>query len=260
MKNRVTIFAVLLVFAGSRCSLAQDALAPLHGHCSLAPGDKSEQVRLELDRSDGPGHDHDSDSDVPLRYFTGLSPADFGRDGAHLSVSMHAESGDLTCAGDVHNFRLSGDFTFTTNPVFVDRMTHLGFTGLTSEKLEVYALFHIESSWVEGLQAAGVTRMDSDNLIALRIFRIDPEFVRSMAALGYTYLGAEKLIAFGVHGVNADEVKQYHSMGYQPNADELIQMRIFKVTPDFIERMKKRGFDNITIAKLVQIRIFKLAD
>jgi hypothetical protein len=110
------------------------------------------------------------------------------------------------------------------------------------------------------LQAAGVTRMDSDNLIALRIFRIDPEFVRSMAALGYTNLGAEKLIAFGVHGVNADEVKQYHSMGYQPNADELIQMRIFKVTPDFIERMKKRGFDNITIAKLVQIRIFKLAD
>ena len=37
-------------------------------------------------------------------------------------------------------------------------------------------------------------------------------------------------------------------------------MRIFKVTPDFIHRMQDRGFNNLTIAKLVQIRIFNLAD
>jgi len=49
-------------------------------------------------------------------------------------------------------------------------------------------------------------------------------------------------------------------LGYQPNADELIQMRIFKVTPDFIQRMHDRGLGNLTISKLVQIRIFKLAD
>jgi hypothetical protein len=49
-------------------------------------------------------------------------------------------------------------------------------------------------------------------------------------------------------------------MGYNPTADELIQMRIFKVTPDFIHRMEARGFNNLTISKLVQIRIFNLAD
>lgn len=258
MTTRATLLAVLLVFAGSRVSFAQDTLQPLHGHCSLAPGDKPDQVRLELDRGDG--HDHDSDSNVPLQYFTGLTLADFEREGAHLSVSMPAEAGNLTCAGDVHELRLSGDYTFTPNPAFVEHMGRLGFTGFTSEKLEAYTLFHIESSWVEGLQSAGVSGMTTDNLIAMRIFRIDPTFVRSMAGLGYANLGAEKLIAFAVQGVNPDEVKQYRAMGYQPNADELIQMRIFKVTPDFIERMKKRGFDKLTIAKLVQIRIFNLAD
>jgi hypothetical protein len=49
-------------------------------------------------------------------------------------------------------------------------------------------------------------------------------------------------------------------MGYQPTLDELVQMRIFKVTPDFIRRMQARGLKDLTISKLVQIRIFNLAE
>jgi hypothetical protein len=113
---------------------------------------------------------------------------------------------------------------------------------------------------VQQLQTAGVTDMDSGKLIALRIFKITPDYVHSMDALGYSHHEAGKLIAFGVHHVNPDEVKQYRAMGYDPTADQLIQMRIFKVTPEFIHRMQDRGFNNLTISKLVQIRIFKLAD
>lgn len=256
----VSVLAGMLLAAGWTAASAQNDIEPLHGACSIAPGDKPDQVRFAIDRTGTSGHDHDSDSNVPLSNFPGFSLADLRNDGASLTVTMPAEPGDLVCAGTVHDLRLSGDFTFTPHPAFIDRMAHLGFTGLTSEKLEVYALFHIESSWIADLQSAGVTGITIDNLIALRIFRIDPAFVRAMDALGYTNLGAEKLIAFGVQGVNAGEVKEYRALGYHPNADELIQMRIFKVTPDFIERMQKRGFNDLTIAKLVQIRIFKLAE
>ena len=81
-----------------------------------------------------------------------------------------------------------------------------------------------------------------------------------MQSLGYPPPSAEKLIALRVQGVNPAEIKQVQAMGYHPTIDELIQMRIFKITPDFIERMKAKGFENLTIAKLVQIRIFKLAE
>jgi hypothetical protein len=37
-------------------------------------------------------------------------------------------------------------------------------------------------------------------------------------------------------------------------------MRIFKITPDFIHRMQAKGLSNLTISKLVQIRIFQLAE
>jgi hypothetical protein len=59
---------------------------------------------------------------------------------------------------------------------------------------------------------------------------------------------------------NPEEVKQIRAMDYRPTVDEPIQMRIFKITPDFIHRMQARGLNDLTISKLVQIRIFNLAE
>ena len=100
----------------------------------------------------------------------------------------------------------------------------------------------------------------TDNLIALRIFNVDPPYIQSITAMGYELPDADRLIALRVQGVNAAEVREIRALGYQPTLDELIQIRIFHVTPDFIRSMEGRGFKNLTIAKLVQIRIFKLAE
>jgi hypothetical protein len=264
MSVRAAVLTVVLCLAGSRLFSAEDALPALHGHCSIAPSTTHDRVRLELESGECGDesrncHNHDDD-ERPLSDFQGLALADLEHEGTHLEARIVAEAGTITCSGEVHGLTLAGDFTFTPDLAFVGRMAKLGFNDLSSEKLETYTLFHIDTAWVQALQAAGVTDMDSGNIIALHIFKITPDFVHSMAAIGYANLGAGKLIAFGVHGVNPDDVKQYRAMGYNPTADQLIQMRIFKVTPDFIHRMEVRGFNNLTISKLVQIRIFNLAD
>ncbi len=265
MSVRAAILTALLCLAGSRLFSAEDQLQAIHGTCSIAPSTMPDHVRYEFEHgdcqnADGDRHCHENDSDAPLSTFAGLALADFEHEGAHIDAKIIAEAGTISCSGEIHGATLSGDFTFTPNSAFVQSMERMGFTGFDSNKLEAYTLFHIDTQWVQQLQAAGVTDMDSGNIIALHIFKITPDFVHSMDALGYSHLGASKLIAFGVHHVNPDEVKEYRDLGYNPTADELIQMRIFKVTPDFIHRMKDRGFNNLTIAKLVQIRIFKLAE
>jgi hypothetical protein len=263
MSVRAAILTVLLCLTGSRLFSSEEQLLPIHGHCTIAPSTMPDHVRYEFQQGacdDGRGDCHQNDSDAPLSTFTGLALADFEHEGAHLEARIVAEAGTISCSGEVHGASLAGDFTFTPNAAFVAQMERLGFTDFGSNKLEAYTLFHIDTAWVEQLQATGVTEMNSGNLIALRIFKISPEFVRSMDALGYSHLPADKLIAFGVQGVTPDEVKQYSALGYKPSTDELIQMRIFKVTPDFIRRMESRGFSKPTIAKLVQIRIFDLAN
>ncbi len=262
------LHALLLGTAFIACSLslhADDQLQPLHGSCSIAPSTDGDRVQFKLERGgscdDGGEHGCNmKDNDMKLSNFTGFTLADLKNDGAHVDAVIAAEAGKITCSGTVHDLTLRGDFTFVPDPAFISRMAKMGFTGYDSEKLQTYTIFHVETSWIQSLQSAGVTGITTDNIIALRIFKVDPPFVKNMSDLGFPHLPAEKLIAFKIHGVNADEVKQYRTMGYQPSADELIQMRIFKVTPEFIQHMQARGLNNLTIAKLVQIRIFKLAD
>lgn len=263
MKTRAFLLSTVFVVGCSLSLHADDQFQPLHGTCSIAPSTEGDHVQFKLERGDcgeGKHHCNTNDSDMPLSNFSGFTLADLKNDGSHVDAVIAAEAGRLTCSGTVHDLTLSGDFTFVPDPAFVARMGKMGFTGYDSEKLEAYTLFHVETSWIQSLQSGGVTGITTDNIIALRIFKVDAPFVKSMADLGYPNLPAEKLIAFKIHGVNPDDVKQYRAMGYQPSADELIQMRIFKVTPDFIKRMQARGLNDLTIQKLVQIRIFKLAD
>jgi hypothetical protein len=263
MRPKVLFLGALLIAGCSAALYAADELQPLHGSCSVAPSTQADRVEFRLQRGsceDGKRNCNTDNDEMALSNFTGFALSDLKRDGSHLDAVIAAEAGKLTCSGTVHDLTLSGDFTFVPDPAFVSRMQQMGFHGFDSEKLEAYTLFRVETSWIQSLQSAGVTGIDSDNIIALRIFKVDAPFVNSMSGLGFSNLPAEKLIAFKIHGVNADEVKQYRAMGYQPTADELIQMRIFKITPEFIHHMQDRGLNNLTIAKLVQIRIFKLAD
>jgi hypothetical protein len=241
-------------------SVPAAALETLHSSCTISAGEKSGMLRLQMGDEDCKGGKHcgNFSSDDLENRFTGFTRADLGRDGAQLTAVISAEAGTFTCAGTVHDGALEGQSTFTPNEAFVDRMRQLGFTGFDSEKLEAYTMFDIKSAWVESLKNAKVSGMTVDNIIALKIFRADPAYVSALTSMGYETPDADKLIALKVQGVDTNEVRELRQMGYQPTMDELIQIRIFRVTPDFIRKMRDRGFKDLTIAKLVQIKIFKL--
>jgi hypothetical protein len=137
-------------------------------------------------------------------------------------------------------------------------MAQLGFRGYDSQKLQAYALLDVTSDFARSLQQANIKGLTTDNLIALRIFKIDPSYAQSFVGMGYDQPDANKLIALKVQGVNAEEVREIRNLGFKPTLDELIQIRIFHITPEFVHRMKDRGLKDLTISKLVQIKIFKL--
>lgn len=252
----------LAAFASSTVALQAAAPRSLDRNCYVSIGDKSGTFRLQTDNGDCHGHgDCGSNmSDLPSNRFTGINLSDFANQGAHLTATLAAEAGTFTCTGTIKEGELNGEAAFTSNSDFVARMEKMGLTGFDNEKLLAYTLFDVQTAWVQSLLQLGIHGIDSGNLIALRIFHIDPAFVHGLTSLGYAVPDADKLVALSVQGVNADEVREIRALGYQPTLDQLVQIRIFKVTPDFIRSMQARGFKNLTIEKLVQIRIFNLAD
>ncbi len=259
-------FAVALPLAMSALALYAFPPAPLHAHCAIGPSEEPGQFSLRVyDGNCGADRDPDRDRHCssnlthdPFSRLTGITRADLSRDGASLIATMAAEAGTFTCSGTVHEGVLSGESVFTPDSAFIERMEKMGFTGYTSEKLEAYAFLDVESDWVRAIQQTGVKGLNEDNLIALHIFKVDRNYIASLTALGYPMPDADKLIALRVQKVDPEEVRQIRSLGFQPSLDELIQIQIFHITPEFIRRMQARGLKDLTVSKLVQIKIFKL--
>jgi hypothetical protein len=254
--------AIIAAIASAALTLPAQTLAPLHGKCEISLSPDAGKLSVRLNDADCPADRHcgTSFSDESMNRFTGVGPADLDRDGAQLTANLTAEAGTFACAGSVHDHALSGDSLFTPDTAFAARMAQLGFSGLDSQKLQAYAFINVTSEFARSLQQDHIAGLTTDNLIALRIFNIDPAYADGFVSLGYEKPDADKLIGLKVQGVNAEETRQLRALGFKPSLDDLIQVRIFKITPDFIHRMQDRGFKNLTLAKLVQIRIFNLAE
>jgi hypothetical protein len=254
--------ALLAALAAVFATAGGTTLAPIQQSCRLSVGEKIGTLRLETGNDDCEGGKHcgTNMSDVPENRFMGISVADLAENHTQVTATIDAEAGKFSCTGAIKERALTGSSVFTPNSDFVARMEKMGFSGYDSRMLLAYALLDVQSGWAQSLKDLGIRGLDSGNLIALRVFNADPDYVRSMTALGYGLPDAGELINMRVQGVNAKEVAEFRALGYQPTLEQLVQIRIFKVTPEFIRRMQARGLKNLTIEKLVQIRIFNLAD
>jgi hypothetical protein len=258
---RLLSSTLVFTLAAITVALPAQSFEPLRAKCDISPSTDGAKLSLHIfNQRDCPEARHcgSNFSSESMSRFTGVSLSDLANDGAHLTATLKGEAGTFTCTGTVHDQDLYGDALFTPDPAFVDRMGKLGFTGYDSKKLQAYLLLDVTSDFARSLQQASIKHVTTDNLIALRIFKIDPSYAQGFVAMGYEQPDADKLIGLKVQGVNAEEVRQIRDLGFKPTLDELIQIRIFHITPEFVHRMQDRGLKDLTIAKLVQIKIFKL--
>jgi hypothetical protein len=237
----------------------------LSGLCMVsAPRDidrsaeNSELVLRQSNCEEGRGCNSSDNSNISWSRWTGISANALTQEGAQLNAQITADAGELQCTGTVHDDVLAGRYNFTPNTSFQQQMTAMGFEDVTAAKLQGFLLLDISLKWVHQIKDAGVTNLTTGHLMGLRALRITPEYIHAMAEAGYPELGASKLTEMKAVGVTPEKAKEAKALGLQPNEQELIQMSIFKIDRPFIERMRAKGLTNLTLAKLIQVKIFKL--
>jgi hypothetical protein len=236
------------------------AVADTAGTCSIRAGRTEEKMTFNWERGDcvAERHCNNGGSDMLWSKWSGVTPGDLQREGAAVDARMRAESGEMRCVGTVHEAAMRGTYSFTPDGGFAKRMEAMGFTDQTPERLQGYAMLDVTTAWVREMKDAGVTGMTAEKLMGLKALKVDPAYVRGMAAAGYPELRANKLTSMKAVGVSPEKVQAVKAMGYSPTEEELIQMSVFKIDAPFVERMRARGFQNLTIAQLVKIKVFKL--
>ena len=256
---KITVLAVFLL--GCSLGFAQT----LSGLCILSAThgtnqpDRMQLVLAPTDCGKGPeGCTDMNNSNIAWDRWTGVSAEMLQKDGTTLTARLNAEPGELTCNGSVHDGVLTGRYQFTPSDGFLKDMASLGFDGITPRKQLGFLMLDVTTAWVKEIKGLGVTDLSTGKLMGLRALRVDPEYIRAMSVAGYPELRAGKLTEMKAVGVTPEKAQEAKSLGFSPTEQELIQMCIFHIDRPFVEKMRARGLNDLTLEKLIKIKIFKV--
>ena len=208
---------------------------------------------------------------MALSKFSGLTAAQVNAaTSTPVRFSMNREAGNIEFEGTFRNGKGAGQFTFTSNPAYLDSMRALG-VDVTPERerrgrkhdddeeelLFAYVLHDVSTAFVKSMIAEGY-RVPLQKYLELRIFDITPEYIREMRGLGFREISNDELVASRIHRVTPEYVRSMRAAGWDLSLDELQSTAIHGATPEFAEEMKKLGYADLDIDDLVSFRIHRV--
>ena len=145
-------------------------------------------------------------------------------------------------------------------PEYADAMSKIGFGKPSVDQLIALKVQGVSPDYAAQLHADGIEAASFNDLIQYRIFNVSPDFVAGMKAAGFSDIPTKKLIELRVQNITPDFAKSVKAQFPDATVHDLVQMRIFNIDGAFIASAKRHGFDNLTIDKLVKLRISGILD
>jgi beta-lactamase regulating signal transducer with metallopeptidase domain len=145
-------------------------------------------------------------------------------------------------------------------PEYAQSMAQVGYGKPTADQLVSLKIFGVNPETVNKLRAGGIAPTNFHDLISYQIFKVTPEFVAGMKDAGFSSIPPNKLTALRIQNVTPEFAKAAKQQYPDISVDQLIKLRIFHIDEAFIASAKSHGFNQLTIDKLVRLRISGLLD
>jgi beta-lactamase regulating signal transducer with metallopeptidase domain len=145
-------------------------------------------------------------------------------------------------------------------PEYARAMAQAGLGKPSADDLIACKIQGVSPEVLSQLKQQGFEVKSFQDAISYQIFKVTPEFVSEMKAAGFGDLDSKKLIALRVQGVTPEFARSVSQQFPGVTADDLIQAKIFHIDGGFIASVKQHGFRDLTLKKLVQIRISGVLD
>jgi hypothetical protein len=145
-------------------------------------------------------------------------------------------------------------------PEYAHAMSQLGFGKLSADDLIACKIHGVSADAIAEFKKQGLEVKSVQDAISYRIFEVTPSFVDGMTKAGFKNLDSKKLLALRVQGVTPEYAQSIAQQYPGATVDDVIKTKIFNINADFIASAKKHGFTNLSLEKLVKIRISGVLD
>ena len=135
-----------------------------------------------------------------------------------------------------------------------------GFGKPSADDLIACKMQQITPEYIAQLKQQGLEVNSLQDAISYHMFQVTPEFVAGMKAAGFNGLTAKQLLAMRVQGITPDYAREIKKRFPSATGEDVIKTRIFRIDSAFIADAEKHGFKNLSLDKLVQLRISGLFD
>ena len=164
---------------------------------------------------------------------------------------MH-DLGLKTDADDVIGMKVQG-----ITPEYVKEMRGLGLK-LDADDIIGMKVQGVTPEYVREMSGLGL-KPDSDNIIGMKVQGVTPEYVKSMRDLGLNP-DADEIIGMKVQGITPDYLKELQAAGFKVDPDEAIAAKVQGITPEFIAKARSHGFKDLTLDKLLRLKMSGVLD
>jgi beta-lactamase regulating signal transducer with metallopeptidase domain len=145
-------------------------------------------------------------------------------------------------------------------PEYARTMSQAGFGKLSADDLIACKIQGVTPEAIEEFKKEGLEVKSIHDAISYRIFGVTAEFAKGMKDAGFKDLDSKKLLALRVQGVTPEYARSITQQYPGATIDDVIKTKIFNIDADFIALAKQHGFTNLSLEKLVQLRISGVLD
>jgi hypothetical protein len=201
---------------------------------------------------------HSSSMTDPLVLVAAATPQEKAAESAEPKGSYIDE---MKAAGyDVDLDKLIAMKIQNVTPEYARAMAQLGFGKPSADDLVACKIQGVTPEYIAQLRQQGLEVKSLQDAVSYRIFQVTPEFVAAMKSAGFDHLSSQELLSLRVQGVTPEYARTIAQQFPGVTADDLVKTRIFKIDADFIAQAKKHGFTDLTLEKLVRLRISGIMD
>jgi beta-lactamase regulating signal transducer with metallopeptidase domain len=220
--------------------------AQVSAPASSATGSDSGSHATYIERMKAAGYDVDLDQLIAMK-IQNITP-EYARAMAQLGSGK--PTADQLLAMKIQN----------VTPEYARAMGQLGLGQASVDDLVACKIQGVTPEVIAQLKQQGLEVKSFSDAVSYQIFKVTPEFVSGLKAAGLTNLDSKELLNLRVQGVTPEYAKSVMQQFPGATVEDLVQSKIFHIDGDFIASAKAHGFKDLTMKKLVRLRISGILD